>query len=125
MINAKKKTSVKLLDYSERGALEISGSDPLTVTSVIDAVHLILRGYMRGGVAEVIPLVRDLPYGEKSLIHTIQGLAKLASLRPRYDEGEICIKFLRDWGILTYTGKEYQDEKLDSYLITEDEDDDR
>ena len=118
----KKKNRVRILDFSERGSLEINGSDPLLTRSVIDSVHLVLRGYMRGGVSEVIPLIRDSPYGEDVLIHTIKGLAKLASLRSGYEEGETCIKFLRDWGLIVDGGKERQAMKLDFYLANGEDD---
>jgi len=117
----KEKSNVRLLDFSERGALEINGADPLMVTSVIDAVQMILRGYMRGGISEATPLVRKSPYGEENLLHTIEGLAKLASIRPGYEEGEICRKFLKDWGII-YESVPVKQEKLDAYPVEGDDD---
>jgi adenine-specific DNA methylase len=120
----KDKSNVRLLDFSERGVLEIDGAEPLMATSVIDAVQLILRGYLRGGISEAIPLIRTSPYGEENLLHTIEGLAKLASLRPEYEEGEICKKFLKDWGIV-YESVPAQQMKLDEYLTEGDDENDK
>lgn len=116
----KDKSKVRLLDFSERGALEVNGSDPVVAASVIDAVHLVLRGYIRGGIAAATPLIRESSYGEETLLHTIEGLAKLALLRPGYSEGETCIEFLDHWGIHYDRDVKYKEEKLDKYL-TEDE----
>jgi adenine-specific DNA methylase len=115
----KDKSKVGLLDFSERGALEINGADSLMTSSVIDAVQLILRGYMRGGISEANQLMRTSLYGEETIIHTIEGLAKLASLKTGYGEGEVCRKFLKDWGIIS-EGVIIKQEKLDVFFTDDD-----
>ncbi len=117
----KEGNKVRLLDYTERGPLEVSGTDHLVDTSVIDSVHRILRAYIRGGLTEASAIIRNSTYGETMLLHTLEGLAKIASLRPGYKEGETSREFLVDWGILHDRGKSYQDEKLDKYLTEDDE----
>jgi adenine-specific DNA methylase len=118
----KDKSKVRLLDFSERGALEINGAESLMTTSVIDSVQLILRSYMRGGVSESHPLLRTSPYGEETILHTIEGLARLSSQRPGYEEGEVCRKFLKDWGIISEDILTKQ-AKIDEYLKGDDTND--
>jgi hypothetical protein len=119
-IISKEKSKVRLLDFSERGTLEVDGIDPLMATSVIDAVHLILRGYIRGGISAATPLVRSSSYGEDNLLHTIEGLAKLSSLLSGYKEGDVCRKFLKDWGMI-YDNIPTKQEKLDEYIAEGDD----
>lgn len=91
------RSKVRLLDFSERGSLEIDGMEPLIARSMIDSVHIILRSYMRGGITAVKDLVNSSPFGSKIVLNTIDALAKISGTRSGYREGEICGKFLEEW----------------------------
>lgn len=88
---------VNLLDFSERGSLEIDGMEPLMAQSIIDAVHIALRAYIRGGITTAKEAVNSSHFGRKVILNTIDALAKIYSTRRNYKEGEICKKFLEEW----------------------------
>ena len=90
-------TRVRLLDFSERGSLEIDGMEPLIAQSMIDAVHIALRAYMRGGITAAKESVTNSPFGGKAILNTIQALAKIYASKNDYNEGETCKKFLEEW----------------------------
>jgi putative DNA methylase len=89
--------SVRLLDFSARGTLEIDGMEPLVAQSVIDSVHIALRAYIRGGVTLARASVIDSPYGSKAVLNIVSALADLYIQRNDYKEGEICKRFLEEW----------------------------
>jgi adenine-specific DNA methylase len=91
------RSKVRLLDFSERGALEIDGMEPLIAQSIIDAVHITLRSYMRGGITLAKETVNSSPFGRKIMLNTIDALSKIYSTKSGYKEGEICTKFLEEW----------------------------
>ncbi|MCW3988814.1 MAG: DUF1156 domain-containing protein [Candidatus Bathyarchaeota archaeon] len=93
----KEKNKVKLVDFSGRGALEVDGMEPLMATSVIDAVHMALRSYMRGGITETKRGIDNSPYGTEPIINTIEALANVSATKTGYGEGKICLQFIKDW----------------------------
>ena len=93
----KVKSNVKLVDFSDRGALEVDGMEPLMATSVIDAVHMALRSYTRGGITEAKKSIDNSPYGTEPIIYTIVALAKLSATKTGYSEGTTCLQFIKDW----------------------------
>ena len=93
----KVKSKVKLVDFSDRGALEVDGMEPLMATSVIDAVHMALRSYTRGGITEAKKSIDNSPYGTEPIIYTIVALAKLSATKTGYSEGTTCLQFIKDW----------------------------
>jgi adenine-specific DNA methylase len=93
----KDRSKVRLLDFTERGALEIDGMEPLIAQSIIDAVHIVLRGYMRGGLTATKEAVNSSPFGRKTILNMIEALGKIYLTRPSYKEGEICKKFIEEW----------------------------
>lgn len=98
-------TRVRLLDFSERGSLEIDGMEPLIAQSMIDAVHIALRAYMRGGITTAKDSVTNSPFGGKAILNTIKALAKIYALKNNYNEGETCKKFLEEWSTI-YGGEQ-------------------
>ncbi len=89
--------SIRLLDFAERGTLEIDGMEPLIAQSVIDAVHITLRAYIRGGVTSARASVADSPFGTKAILNTLNALSHLYDQKNDYKEGEICKRFLEEW----------------------------
>jgi len=94
------KGKVKLLDYMERGSLEIDGMEPLIATTVIDTVHIALRSYTRGGITQAKQTIDNSPFGSKTIINTIQALAKIQATKTGYHEGKTCQQFINDWNEL-------------------------
>lgn len=91
------RSKVSLLDFSERGSLEIDGMEPLMAQSIIDAVHITLRAYIRGGITTAKETVNSSHFGRKVILNTIDALSKIYSLKLNYREGEICKRFLKEW----------------------------
>lgn len=88
---------VQLIDYSDRAVLEVDGMEPLMATSIIDAVHIALRAYLRGGIIQAKPKIDSSPFGEKPILNTITALAKISATKTGYEEGKVCYQFIRDW----------------------------
>jgi adenine-specific DNA methylase len=91
------RSKVRLLDFSERGTLEIDGTEPLTAQSIIDAVHISLRAYLRGGITAAKDSVSSSPFGSKVILNTMDALSKIYATKGNYREGEVCSKFLEEW----------------------------
>ena len=91
---------VHLLDFSNRGALEIDGMEPLLATSLIDAVHIALRAYMRGGITAAKEKIDYSTFGSSAILNTIEALGRLHATKTGYSEGEVCAKFIEDWNTL-------------------------
>lgn len=85
---------VRLLQFSERGSIEVDGAEPLVAGSLIDAVHLTLRAYMRGGVTAALEYVESSPYGKNAILGVIRALAGAHDLNPSYEEGKVCKELL-------------------------------
>lgn len=99
------RSRVRLLDFSERGALEIDGMEPLMAQSIIDAVHVALRAYIRGGVTAAKDSVDSSPFGRKVILNTMDALSNVYATKGNYREGEISKKFLEEWTTL-YGGEQ-------------------
>jgi len=97
-----KRNIIRLIDFSDRGPLEIDGIDPLIEESLIDAVHIALRAYTnsKGGITDAKDKIERSRYGTKDIISTIEALSKIRFTRTNYREGEICSQFMRDWNRL-------------------------
>jgi adenine-specific DNA methylase len=91
---------VQLLDFANRGVLEIDGADPVTASSEIDAVHMTLRAYMRGGLTAAESTIKSTPFGEQILFKIIKALADIYQTKTDYSEGEICFQFLKDAALI-------------------------
>lgn len=96
---AGKRNKVRLIDFSERGPLEIEGVEPLLEESLIDAVHIALRAYTnsQGGIVDARDGIERSMYGTTDIISTIEALSKIRFTKTNYREGEICSQFIRDW----------------------------
>jgi len=94
-----KRNKVRLIDFSERGPLEIDGVEPLIEESLIDAVHIALRAYTnsQGGITDAKDKIKNSRYSAKDIISTIEALSKIRFTKTNYREGEICSQFIRDW----------------------------
>lgn len=103
--NGKDGKCLRLLDFAARGTLEVDGMEPLVANSVIDAVHIALRAYIRGGVTSSRASVVDSPFGREAVLNAINALARLYEQKNDYREGEICKQFLEEWNSL-YGGKQ-------------------
>jgi len=94
------KGKIKLINFMDRGSLELDGMEPLLATTVIDAVHLALRAYTRGGVTQAKQGIDNSPFGSEPIINTIEALAKISATKTDYEEGKVCLRFIRDWNEL-------------------------
>ena len=92
-----KGNKVRLLDFSERGALEIDGMEPLIAASLIDAMHIALRAYMRGGITAAKEKIDYSTFGSNTILNTIEALGRLHATKTGYSEGEVCARFIEDW----------------------------
>ena len=94
-----------LLDFSQRGTLEKEGDDPLNEENLIDAVHVALRAYTsaKGGITEAKAKIDQSRYSQKDILNTVEALSKIRFTDTSYSEGEICAKFMQDWGRLHST----------------------
>jgi putative DNA methylase len=92
--------NILLVDYIDRDALEVDGMDPLMATSVIDAVHIALRAYSRGGINQAKPGIDSSPFGTLPIINTLEALAIVSATKTGYQEGKICLQFIKDWNVL-------------------------
>jgi putative DNA methylase len=88
---------VRLLQFNERGSLEVEGTEPLVAGSLIDAVHLTLRAYMRGGATAAINYAEASPYGKRAILGVLRALAEAGSMNQSYEEGKVCRDLLSDW----------------------------
>ena len=95
-----KGNKVRLLDFSERGTLEIDGMEPLLAASLIDAVHIALRAYMKGGIVAAKEKIEHSTFGRSAILNTIEALGRLQATKTGYSEGEVCAKFMEDWNAL-------------------------
>jgi len=95
-----KGNKVRLLDFSDRGSLEVDGMEPLLAASLIDAVHIALRAYMKGGITAAKEKIEYSTFGSRAILNTIEALARLHSTKTGYREGEACAKFMEDWNAL-------------------------
>lgn len=97
-----KRNKIRLIDFSERGPLEIDGVEPLIEESLIDAVHVFLRAYTnsQGGITDAKDKIERSRYGTKDIISIIEALSKIRFTKTNYREGEICSQFMRDWNRL-------------------------
>lgn len=95
-----KGNKVRLLDFSDRGSLEVDRMEPLLAASLIDAVHIALRAYMKGGITAAKEKTEYSTFGSRAILNTIEALARLHSTKTGYREGEICAKFMEDWNAL-------------------------
>jgi len=94
------KGKVTLIDYMNRGVLEVDGMEPLLATTIIDAAHLALRAYTRGGITQAKQGIENSPFGSKSIINTIEALSRISATKTNYQEGKTCLQFIRDWNDL-------------------------
>jgi len=97
-----KRNKVRLIDFSERGTLEIDGVEPLIEESLIDAVHIALRAYTnsQGGIVDARDRIERSMYSIRDIIKTIEALSKIRFTKTNYREGEICSQFMQDWNRL-------------------------
>jgi putative DNA methylase len=99
------RSKVRLLDFSERGALEIEGMEPLIARSIIDAVHISLRAYVTGGITAAKGSVNSSPFGREVILNTMDALSKIYATKGNYREGETCRRFLEEWNAV-YGGEQ-------------------
>ncbi len=95
-----KRSTVRLLDFTERGPFENSGAESLRPQSLIDAVHAVLREYVRNGIVAAENLIQVLPHPQESILKTIESLAKMSRTTTGYDEGTICARFVHQWAAI-------------------------
>jgi len=74
--------------------------EPLLAASLIDAVHITLRAYMKGGITAAKEKIEPSTFGSRAILNTIEALARLRSTKTGYREGEACAKFMEDWNAL-------------------------
>jgi len=94
------KGKVTLVDYMNRGVLEVDGMEPLLATTIIDAAHLALRAYTRGGITQAKQGIENSPFGANPIINTIEALSRISATKTNYQEGKTCLQFIRDWNDL-------------------------
>lgn len=99
------RSKVRLLDFAERGSLEIDGMEPLIAQNIIDSVHITLRAYVRGGITATKEAIDSSPFGRKVVLNTIDALAGVYSTKHSYKEGEICRRFMEEWNAI-YGGEQ-------------------
>jgi adenine-specific DNA methylase len=88
---------IRLLDFKERAPLEVDGTDPFRAETLIDAVHLALREYIRKGPSFAVEYASRSPFGTKAIHSVVRALGEISSTRPEYEEGKICKKLAEDW----------------------------
>ncbi len=113
------KGKVTLVDYMNRGVLEVDGMEPLLATTIIDAAHLALRAYTRGGITQAKQGIENSPFGAKPIINTIEALARISATKTDYQEGKTCLQFIRDWN--DFHGKPQPTKLLDHFKSDEKE----
>lgn len=99
----KKEGKVRLLDFMERGSLEVEGMEPLVAKSLIDAVQLALREYVRRGAVSAMDYAGKSPFGARAISSVLKAMAEAHATDAGYEEGKMAKKLLEDWRSMKQT----------------------